>query len=239
MMMPTRLTLITTGALGVLLALAWEAVSRYGRGSATVPAPRRPEQVTGEPTGATGATGGEQPPARPVRRWVRPLGYAVVALTVLPLFPRPLPAEHIDLPPRFIMSGAWEEYVPQGRTLVPVPIPSNVHGLSTLRWSALTQHEFPIPAGYFIGPGLEGEGMFGAPNRPTSTLIYSTVDSGEVPELTEENRRQAAEDLRFWRASVVVLGAHPREAVLRELVSALLDDPGEQVDDVWLWQVRD
>ncbi|WP_428961326.1 hypothetical protein [Micromonospora fluostatini] len=244
MMMPTRLTLVTTGALGVLLALAWEGVSRAGRPAATVPAPRAPGAGPA-PAGST-ADGAAEPPApapaasgRPRRRWLRPVGYAAVALAVLPLFPRPLPAEHIDLPPQFIMSGAWEEYVPPGRTLVPVPIPSNVHGLTTLRWSALTQHEFPVPAGYFIGPGPNEEGIFGAPNRPTSTLIYSTMDKGEVPELTEENRRQAAEDLRYWRASVVVLGAHPREAVLRDLMTGLLDAQPQRVDDVWLWDVRD
>ncbi|MGC5029725.1 hypothetical protein [Micromonospora sp. DT229] len=222
MMMPTRLTLVTTAALGVLLALAWEAVS--GRNRPPVPAPRAPQSAD-------------------VARWRRPrwqqaLGYTAITLAVLPLIPTPLPAKPVDPPPTFITSGAWRPYVPQGRTLVPVPIPSNVHGLSTLRWSALTQHQFPIPAGYFIGPNLDGEGVFGAPNRPTSTLIYRSMDTGELPELTEEDRRRAVEDLRFWRASVVVLGAHPKEAVLRELMTALLGEP-QRVDDVWLWDVRD
>ncbi|RAO59212.1 hypothetical protein PSN01_02754 [Micromonospora saelicesensis] len=36
---------------------------------------------------------------------------------------------------------------------------------------------------------------------------------------------------------MVVLGAHPREAVLRELVTALLGPP-QRVDDVWVWDVR-
>jgi hypothetical protein len=204
MMMPTRLALVVVAAVGVLLALAWDAVAR-------VDGPRR--------------------------RWLRPAGYAALALAVLPLLPRPLPAQHIDPPPHFITAGGWRQYVPEGRTLVPVPIPSNVHGLSTLRWSALTGLEFPIPGGYFIGPNELGEGVFGAPNRPTSTLIYATMDAGKLPELTEEHRRQAVADLRFWRASVVVLGAHPREAVLRELMTALLGEP-QRVDDVWLWDVR-
>ncbi|MFI6164163.1 hypothetical protein [Micromonospora haikouensis] len=212
MMMPTRLALVVAAAVGVLLALAWDALAR------TAPA--------GTGAGTAGRAG----------RWLRPVGYAALALAVLPLVPRPLPAERIDPPPHFITSGGWRPYVPAGRTLVPVPIPSNVHGLPTLRWSALTGHEFPIPGGYFIGPNPDGEGVFGAPNRPTSTLIYSTMDAGVVPPLTEENRRQAVEDLRYWKASVVVLGAHPREAVLRELMTALLGPP-QRVDDVWLWQV--
>ncbi|MEH0984768.1 hypothetical protein [Micromonospora sp. CPCC 205556] len=226
MMMPTRLSLVVVAAVGVLLALAWDAVAGYGR--ATAPAPRRPaDDAANRPT----------TPAPARRRWLRPVGYAAIALAVLPLFPRPLPAQPVDPPPRFITAGGWRPYVPNGRTLVPVPIPSNVHGLPTLRWSALTGHEFPVPGGYFIGPNEKGEGVFGAPNRPTSTLIYSSMDSGTVPALTEENRRQAVADLRFWKASVVVLGAHPREAVLRELMTGLLG-PAQRVDDVWLWDVR-
>ncbi|MEV1147975.1 hypothetical protein AB0I76_30765, partial [Micromonospora sp. NPDC049799] len=185
---------------------------------------------------------GDDGPARtrrPGRRWLRPVGYAAIALAVLPLLPRPLPAQPVDPPPRFITSGGWRPYVPEGRTLVPVPIPSNVHGLPTLRWSALTRQEFPVPGGYFIGPNELGEGVFGAPNRPTSTLIYSTMDRNATPmAITDSNRRQAVEDLRFWKASVVVLGAHPREVVLRELMTALLGSPPQRVDDVWLWDVR-
>ncbi|MCP3782406.1 hypothetical protein NLX85_03375 [Micromonospora sp. A3M-1-15] len=219
MMMPTRLSLVVAAAVGVLLALAWDALS--GRGRPPVPAQR-----TGSaPTGSR-------------RRWLRPVGYAAVVAALLPLFPRPLPAQQIDPPPHFITAGGWRPYVPDGRTLVPVPIPSNVHGLPTLRWSALTRQEFPIPGGYFIGPNEAGEGVFGAPNRPTSTLIYSTMDANRVPPLTDENRRQAVDDLRFWKASVVVLGANPREAVLRELMTQLLGEP-QRVDDVWLWDVRD
>ncbi|SCF37537.1 hypothetical protein GA0074696_5022 [Micromonospora purpureochromogenes] len=226
MMMPTRLALVVAAAVGVLLALAWDAAAGYGR--SRIPAPR----AAADDAGTRAATA-----RRARRRWVRPVGYAAITLAVLPLFPRPLPAQPVDPPPHFITAGGWRPYVPAGRTLVPVPIPSNVHGLPTLRWSALTGHEFPVPGGYFIGPNLDGEGVFGAPNRPTSTLIYSSMDTGTVPALTEENRRQAVEDLRYWKASVVVLGAHPRETVLRELMTGLIG-PAQRVDDVWLWDVR-
>ncbi|SBV27166.1 Protein of unknown function [Micromonospora krabiensis] len=231
MMMPTRLTLVVAGAVGVLLALAWDRLARLGRPAATVrvPAQRTAEADETMPASATAGSGR--------RRWLRFVGYAAIAAAVLPLLPRPLPAQPVDPPPHFITAGGWRPYVPDGRTLVPVPIPSNVHGLPTLRWSALTGQEFPVPGGYFIGPNEKGEGVFGAPNRPTSTLIYSTMDTGTVPALTDENRRQAVEDLRWWRASVVVLGAHPRETVLRELMTGLLGAP-QRVDDVWVWDVR-
>ncbi|MGC4896480.1 hypothetical protein [Micromonospora sp. DT31] len=230
MMMPTRLSLVVVAAVGVLIALAWDALARDGR--PPVPAPR-----TGDDTDTAAAPAGRAT-AGPRRRALRLVGYVAMVAALLPLFPRPLPAKEIDPPPRFITAGGWRPYVPEGRTLVPVPIPSNVHGLSTLRWSALTGHEFPVPGGYFIGPNERGEGVFGAPNRPTSTLIYSTMDAGTLPEITDENRRQAVDDMRFWRASVVVLGAGPREAVLRDLMTALLG-PAQRVDDVWLWDVRD
>ncbi|MEU7610890.1 hypothetical protein [Micromonospora sp. NPDC049204] len=235
MMMPTRLTLVVAAAVGVLLALTWDAAHRQGRAVAD-PA-RVPAQRVDEPTPATSDDPAAPAPVAARRRWLRPVGYAAVTLAVLPLLPRPLPAQQIDPPPHFITAGGWRPYVPAGRTLVPVPIPSNVHGLPTLRWSALTGQEFPVPGGYFIGPNELGEGVFGAPNRPTSTLIYSTMDKDAVPALTDENRRQAVEDLRFWRASVVVLGAHPREAVLRDLVTGLIGPP-QRVDDVWVWDVR-
>jgi hypothetical protein len=205
MMMPTRLILVVVGAVGVLLALAWDRAPAL--------------------------------PASPGRPRLALVGRTAIALALLPLLPRPLPAQQVEDPPVFITSGAWRPYVPAGRTLVPVPVPSNVHGLPTLRWSALTGQEFPVPGGYFIGPGPDGQGIFGAPNRPTSALIYQSMDTGAVPPVGPEQRRQAVDDLRYWKASAVVLGAHPREPVLRELMTTLLGQP-QRVDDVWLWDVR-
>lgn len=207
MMMPTRMSLVVAAVVGVLVALAWDTVATTAAGDG------------------------------PHRRTVRILAYAAVALVLLPLVPKPLPAMHIDPPPRFITGGEWRPYVSAGHTLVPVPVPSNVHGLSTLRWSALTEHEFQVPGGYFIGPGPQGEGIFGAATRPTAMLMYVTIDTGRVPAITAAERTQALDDLRFWRASVVVLGDHPRAEELRALMTALLG-PAQRVDDVWLWDVR-
>lgn len=206
MMMPTRMSLVLVGVIGVLLAVAWDRIAAA------------PTQTT------------------PDRR-VKLLAFGAITLALLPLFPRPLPAQHVDPPPRFITSDAWRSYVPAGRTLVPVPIPSNVHGLSTLRWSALTGHEFPVPGGYFIGPDEDGNGIFGVPSRPTTRLIYEVMESRRVPPIDAQQRRQAVSDLRYWRASVVVLGEHPHDAELLGLMTALLG-PAQRIDDVWLWDVR-
>jgi len=210
MMMPTRLTLVVVAVIGILIALTWDEISRFARESENLPGVRT----------------------------VRVFAYTAIVAALVPIIPRPLPANDYDLPPRFIMSGDWRPYVPAGRTLVPLPIPSNVDGLTTLRWSALTQHEFAVPSGYFIGPNELGQGTFGGAGRPTGELIFSVARSGKVPPITDEMRRQARTDLRFWKASVVVLGKHPHEAALRDMMAQLLGDPGRRVDDVWLWDVR-
>lgn len=235
MMMPTRLSLVTAGAIGVLLALAWDHVATLRAEAPTRAADAGQSTAPGSMADA-GQTAGAAAGPGSARR-VRVLAYAAVALALVPLIPRPLPTKPVDPPPRFITSGAWRDYVPPGRTLVPVPIPSNVHGLSTLRWSALTRHEFPVPGGYFIGPGPQGEGIFGAPSRPTTALIYRTMDARGVPVLTDDDRARAIEDLRYWKAAVVVLGKHDHEADLLALMTGLLG-PAQRVDDVWLWDFR-
>ncbi|MFB9239856.1 hypothetical protein ACFFWC_30760 [Plantactinospora siamensis] len=235
MMMPTRLSLVLVAAVGVLIALAWDAVHRARR---TAPAPAPADAGADDPAEPDGAPD----PARSggVGRWLRRpswIGYAAVALALLPIVPRPLPAMPVDPPPHFITAGGWRPYVPAGRSLVPVPLPNNVQGLSTLRWSALTEQEFPVPGGYFIGPGPNDEGIFGVAPRPTAALFYAVADGQPVPAVGPAQRAQALADLRYWRASVVVLGPQPRHDALLALVTDLLG-PGRRVDDVWLWDVR-
>ncbi|WP_157756651.1 hypothetical protein [Plantactinospora sp. KBS50] len=247
MMMPTRLGLVLVAAVGILLALAWDAVAARPKTddvTATDATAHSAADTTAHSAAADDAANDDaaDAPAAPGRHGgrfarLRPLGYAVILLAVLPLFPRPLPAMPVDPPPHFISAGGWRPYVPDGRTLVPIPLPNNVQGLSTLRWSALTEQEFPIPGGYFIGPGPGGEGIFGVASRPTAGLFYAVADGQPVPVVGAQQRAQAIEDLRYWRASVVVLGPQERQDALLALATALLG-PAQRVDDVWLWDVR-
>ncbi|MET7968249.1 hypothetical protein [Micromonospora sp. NPDC005305] len=87
-----RFALITTGAIGVLLALAGDrlvARSRSGR------------------------------PAD--RLLVRLAGVAALA-ALLPILPTPLAAQGRPAVPHFVTGGAWRDHVAPGRTLVPVPV---------------------------------------------------------------------------------------------------------------------
>ncbi|SCL23873.1 hypothetical protein GA0070624_2814 [Micromonospora rhizosphaerae] len=91
-MVAARFALITTAALGVLLAVAGDRL--------TAPALR--EQPAGRLAGGLAAVA------------------ALAAL--LPVLPTPLPATGRPPVPHFVTSGEWREHVAPGRTLVPVPV---------------------------------------------------------------------------------------------------------------------
>jgi hypothetical protein len=176
---------------------------------------------------------------RPSRR-LRLAWYAVLVAALLPIAPTPLWTQPAQEPPHFITSGAWRPYVEDGGTLVPVPLPSSKpSNISTMRWSSFTGLDFAVPGGYFIGPSGENDrsAIFTSPPRPTSSLLDTVARRGVVLSVGNLDRQAAVEDLKFWRASVVVLGKHPHEAELLDVLQQLLG-PAQRVDDVWLWDVR-
>jgi hypothetical protein len=50
-------------------------------------------------------------------------------------------------PPAFISTDAWQDHVPAGTGLVPVPPPDIRLGRDALSRSAAEQHEFAMPEG--------------------------------------------------------------------------------------------
>jgi hypothetical protein len=131
--------------------------------------------------------------------------------------------------------------------LAPVPPTSDLLP-DGQRWQAYAlanrQGEFAIPAGFFLGPGgPDGRGRIGPVPRPTAALLAEVAQTGVVPIITDANRAQAREDLRYWRAQVVVLadridGAKwpvHRDAVLAATTELL--GPGEHITDVTLWRI--
>lgn len=168
--------------------------------------------------------------------------YGVLALALLPIAPTPLAVEPATPAPHFIATGGWREYVKDGGTLVPVPLAAgNPWAAPSLRWSAVAGLDFAAPGGYFIGPRGKDDrqARFNAPARTTATLLDSAALRNVVPWISFREREAALADLRFWNASVLVLGAHPSEDALRKTVESLLRRPAQRVDDVWVWDVRD
>ncbi|WP_246140774.1 hypothetical protein [Micromonospora olivasterospora] len=162
-----------------------------------------------------------------------------VAAALLPLAPTPIRAVPAWPVPAFVADGGWRPYVPAGRTLVPVPPVTGAGASPATFWSARTGLAFPAPGGYFIGPRSAGDATarWGAPDRPTSLLLRRVAETGEVPVVTDADRRQAVADLRHWRAAVLVQGGLHRGDAVRRTVDQLVG-PGREVDGAWVWDVR-
>lgn len=160
---------------------------------------------------------------------------AALACALLPVAPTPL--VHYPQPetPKFFASGHWRDYLAEDRTLTTIPFPSpNDH---TMRWAAEDQLDFRIPRGYFLGPepGTKN-GIWGAPGRPTSSLIDKISYRGKGRQITDKQRRQAKEDFEYWETGLVVLPSHPHERILLTTMEQLIG-PATRVDDVWIWQL--
>ncbi|MGW5669720.1 hypothetical protein [Micromonospora sp. NPDC003776] len=174
---------------------------------------------------------------RSVRTWAPWAG--AVAAALLPLVPTPIRTVPAVPVPAFVAGGDWRAYVPPGRTLVPVPPVTGAAVSPGTLWSARTGLAFTAPGGFFIGPRSSDDptARWGAPDRPTSVLLRQAAETGQVPPIGAAERRQAVEDLRHWRAAVLVqAGSSPGDPV-RATVDALFG-PGRDVPGAHLWDVR-
>ncbi|PSK67258.1 hypothetical protein B0E53_00790 [Micromonospora sp. MH33] len=202
-----RFALITTAALGVLFAVTGDRLGRM--------------RVTGE---------GE---ARLVPRLA-----AVAALAaLLPILPTPLEVRGRVPVPDFVTSGAWQDHVAPGRTLVPVP----VRGMTSLYWSSAAVAGFAVPEGYFLGPvsATDATGRWGVEPQPTAKLLTAVSRGERDTTVGPADIAQARSDVRYWKADAVALP--DRVARGHDDLKIVLDalyGPGQRVDDVWLWDVR-
>ncbi|MEU8068634.1 hypothetical protein AB0B20_02695 [Micromonospora sp. NPDC049151] len=172
-----------------------------------------------------------------VRTWAPWAG--AVAAALLPLAPTPIRTVPVAPVPAVVSGGGWREYVPPGRTLVPVPPVTGAAVSPAMFWSARTGLAFDAPGGYFIGPrSATDEGArWGAPDRPTSLLLRRAAETGRVPPVGEAERRQAVDDLRHWRAAALVQADSTPGDPVRATVDALVG-PGRDVPGGHLWDVR-
>lgn len=174
------------------------------------------------------------------RRTVRKLVVAGLAFALLPVAPMPLRMVSRPPVPEFITADRWRAYVGPDETLVPVPVPSmgNTHGM---RWAAATNLDFKIPGGYFLAPrnGNTGDpGRFGGRPSGVGQLLEEVATTGRTPKLDDRQRRRFTDELRHWRAAILVLPVRQQNVEpLRRTVEELVG-PGRQELDVWVWDVR-
>ncbi|WP_412535419.1 hypothetical protein [Micromonospora zamorensis] len=174
------------------------------------------------------------------RRTVRTLTAAGLAFALLPIAPMPLRMVSRPPVPDFITADRWRAYVGPDQTLVPIPVPSmgNTHGM---RWAATTNLDFKIPGGYFLAPrnGNTGDaGRFGGRPSGVGQMLEEVATTGRMPKLDDRQRRRFADELRHWRAAILVLPLRQQNAEpLRRTVEDLVG-PGRQELDVWVWDVR-
>ena len=142
--------------------------------------------------------------------------------------------------PQFVTTGTWRKFVPPGRSLVTVPAPS-LPSFDGMRWAVATNGDITLPGGYFLGPNPEDNGkttLFGTAYRWSTRTWIDVLQTGKVRQASPGDRNRLLADLRFWKASVVVLVPSAAHAdALRASVEQLLGPP-QRVDDVWLWDVR-
>jgi hypothetical protein len=171
-------------------------------------------------------------------RWMPTVAVVAVAAALLTLAPTRFPTITLPAVPRFVTSGAWQPYVPPGRTLVTVPAP-NLQSFDGMRWATASAGDIPIPGGYFIVPSPDGQHTAFGPPYTWTTQMWNSVDStGIVWQAHPGDRDRLLGDLRYWKASVVVLVPTRVHAdALRASVEELLGPP-QRVDDVLLWDVR-
>ncbi|MGW1077430.1 glycosyltransferase [Streptomyces sp. NPDC002537] len=167
----------------------------------------------------------------------RLLGWAALAVALLPLVPTPYRTVERVPVPAFIADGTWREHVRDGRTLVPVPVPSP-SDTEALHWQVRADLGFAFPGGYFNGPwGPDRIGIYGPQPRPTSELLRKVGETGKVPEIGDQQRREFRMDLRFWRADALILDPRPNGEALRQSVTRLSGTEPKKIDGVWVWDV--
>lgn len=230
---PGRLPLICVPVIAILLAISVDVVFRRA-------APDRAARVGPASDGAAPddrASDGAAPDRDRIP--VRLLWAGALTAVLLPLAPLPIDTRPAWPVPDFVATGEWRAYVPPGRTLVPVPPTSGAEATTGTYWSARTGVAFTAPGGYFIGPmgPDDRQARWGSPERPTARLLGRVASTGQVPEITEADRVRAIEDLRYWRAAIVVQAGLHHGIAVKQTVDLLLG-PGRDVAGAWVWDVR-
>src|SRR5262249_41141156 len=121
---PTRLALVVTPVIGVLLALLVDRQIVPEPGSRVVPSATLVASLV----------------------WT-----AALCVALVPLVPTPQPTPERTGLPRFFSSGHWRDHLPPDATVLPVP-GGWFEYLDAMQWSTSANQEFRLVGGYFLAP---------------------------------------------------------------------------------------
>ncbi|MER6911248.1 dolichyl-phosphate beta-glucosyltransferase [Streptomyces sp. NPDC000594] len=175
--------------------------------------------------------------ARRRPRALRAAGVLVVVAALVPVLPTPYPVRERGPVAAFFTEGMYRDYLAEGESVVTVPVASPGHA-DPLFWQSSGRMDFALAGGYFMGPwGPDRIGIYGPTPRHTSNMLAEVRTTGRVPVIGGGWQRQAAADLKAWRAGVVVLPPQDNDHALYATVEGLLGKPGKRVGGVWVWDV--
>ncbi len=163
---------------------------------------------------------------------------AAFAVALVVIVPQQLPVSPRPAVPDFITSGGWRPYVSGDASILNADTTVWNGGIDSMAWANKVDLGYRVVGGYFLGPDSTGVAGYGPITRPTAGLLAGVVGNGGVPAISDEQRAQAADDLRFWHTAIIVLaaGANHHDDLAATLTA--LVGPGQQVDDVMVWDVR-
>jgi len=211
---PTRLALVVTPAVGCILAIA---VARYA------------ETTRGVQSG-------------PVDKSIhlrRATGALLLAIALVPLTPTPLPTFERPLVPAFFTAGTYGDHIPHNGVVLAIP-PGGFPVLSAMQWQTATDLDFAIFGGYFLAPepgNPQRTAMFGPAYPPTMAMLAYAAQQDGIFEVTPGVRERATADLLAIGATTLVMPAHYSKAARLRMIIDQIVGAGQLVGDVWVWDI--
>ena len=182
--------------------------------------------------------------AQPAARGpVRVAMITAVAMALVPLVPVQLATTPMAPVPEFVTSGAWKQFVDDNHTVVALPLPDSSYP-DPLRWTAMTGQDMRIAGAYALLPNQnplnpnDRTALFSPPWRPTSGLMASIKQGNPIPEVNDTRREMTLADLRYWKASVIVLTPQVRDIEMLRAMTGLLGFQPTWTGGAWVWDVR-
>ena len=165
------------------------------------------------------------------RRLIGALAITVAVLAVLPLVPRPLPAQAVGQAPAGWQAAFAELGLASHRRVLVIP-----DLYYPLRWQAETGLPGSmVGGGDFIEPDGTGQATSYIYNRLSTATYLSTLWQGSRVGRAP-SQAQIRQDLAYWRLSAIVT-VTGRNSLLARFLTREFGPPAVQVGDVLAWRI--